>query len=348
MRDAIRACTPSTITVTRSSDEGCNQSVYSEHNHRDERAATHGASGGQDAEDVRVLVVPNEERNSYAISGHRRQSDAIRCNQMQSDAIRCNQRGLELGNVREATPTKWSEVAVGVEGEAEVGDPGGERRFVDEPVPPDSDERAALYRSSCGEDGEDGLLVVPVDGGGAGGEEVLAIEGDGHLWKDGRRSERVHAWERKCLLLRAMVTCQQRALSGHSEGNQKAISIRGKSEGTQRALRGHSEGTQRALRGHSEGNQRAHKAQRVLRDGNCHLNLRRATHAHEIDIWSDEIEIWSNAAYKRACAAPTPARNSSIASAASAGSAASAASAAAAVGTAATGSTVAAFSARDL
>ena len=88
------------------------------------------------------------------------------------------------------------------------------------------------------------------------GEEVLAIEGDGHL-------------------------CQQRALSGHSEGNQKAISIRGKSEGTQRALRGH-----------SEGNQRAHKAQRVLRDGNCHLNLRRATHAHEIDIWSDEIEIW--------------------------------------------------------
>ena len=46
---------------------------------------------------------------------------------MQSDAIRCNQRGLELGNVREATPTKWSEVVVGVEGEAEVGDPGGER-----------------------------------------------------------------------------------------------------------------------------------------------------------------------------------------------------------------------------
>jgi hypothetical protein len=48
MRDAIRACTPSIITVTsvpqsiitvrRSSDEGCNQSVHSEHNHRDERA----------------------------------------------------------------------------------------------------------------------------------------------------------------------------------------------------------------------------------------------------------------------------------------------------------------------
>jgi hypothetical protein len=84
----IRACTPCTITVTRSSDEGCNQGVHSEHNHRDERAATLGASGGQDAEDVRVLVVPNEARNSYAISGHRRQSDAIRCNQMQSDAIR--------------------------------------------------------------------------------------------------------------------------------------------------------------------------------------------------------------------------------------------------------------------
>jgi hypothetical protein len=52
---------------------------------------------------------------------------------MQSDAIRGPQRsrgpqrGLELGNVREATPTKWSEVVVGVEGEAEVGDPGGER-----------------------------------------------------------------------------------------------------------------------------------------------------------------------------------------------------------------------------
>ena len=93
--------------------------------------------------------------------------------------------------------------------------------------------------------------------------------------------------------------------------------------------------TQRALKGHSEGTQRS------LRDGNCHLNLRRATHAHEIDIWSDEIEIWSNAAYKRARAAPTPARNAYTASAASA------ASAAAAVGTAATGSTVAAFSARD-
>jgi len=129
----------------------------------------------------------------------------------------------------------------------------------------------------------------------------------------------------------------QRALRRQSEGNQY-----------QREVRGHSEGTQRALRGHSEGNQRARKAQRVLRDGNCHLNLRRATHAHEIDIWSDEIEIWSTAAYKRACAAPTPARNASIASAASASSAASAASAAAAVGTAATGSTVAAFSARDL
>jgi len=76
MRDAIRACTPCIITVTKSSDEGCNQSVHSEHNHRDERAATHGASGGQDAEDVRVLVVPNEARNSYAISGHQRPSDA--------------------------------------------------------------------------------------------------------------------------------------------------------------------------------------------------------------------------------------------------------------------------------
>ena len=54
-------------------------------------------------------------------------------------------------------------------------------RFVDEPVPSDSDERAAPYWPSCGEDGEDGLLVVPVDGGGTGGEEVLAIEGDGHL-----------------------------------------------------------------------------------------------------------------------------------------------------------------------
>jgi hypothetical protein len=40
MRDAIRACTPSTqsiITVRRSSDEGCNQSVHSEHNHREEK-----------------------------------------------------------------------------------------------------------------------------------------------------------------------------------------------------------------------------------------------------------------------------------------------------------------------
>ena len=64
------------------------------------------------------------------------QADAIGCKRMQSDAIRvlresevlrCNQRGLELGNVREATPTKWSEVVVVVEGEAEVGDPGGER-----------------------------------------------------------------------------------------------------------------------------------------------------------------------------------------------------------------------------
>ena len=55
-------------------------------------------------------------------------------------------------------------------------------RFVDEYVPSDSDERAAPYRPSGGEDGEDGLLVVPVDGGGTGGEEVLAIEGDGHLW----------------------------------------------------------------------------------------------------------------------------------------------------------------------
>ena len=54
-------------------------------------------------------------------------------------------------------------------------------RFVDEYVPSDSDERAAPYRSSCGEDGEDGLLVVPVDGGGTGGEEVLAVEGDGDL-----------------------------------------------------------------------------------------------------------------------------------------------------------------------
>ena len=144
-------------------------------------------------------------------------------------------------------------------------------RFVDKPVPSDSDERAAPYWSSCGEDGEDGLPVVPVDGGGAGGEEVLAIEGDGHLW--------------------------------------------GSTQGTQKALRGHSEGTQRSLR-----------------DGNGHLNLRRATYAHEIEIWSDEIEIWSDAAYKRARAAPTPARNAFTASAASA---------AAAVGTAAT------FSARD-
>jgi hypothetical protein len=44
-------------------------------------------------------------------------------------------------------------------------------------------------------------------------------------------------------------------------------------------------GTQRALKGHSEGTQRS------LRDGNGHLNLRHATHSHEIDIWSDEIEI---------------------------------------------------------
>jgi hypothetical protein len=95
MRDAIKACTPCTITVRRSSDEGCNQSVHSEHNHRDERAATHGASGGQDAEDVRVLIVPDEARNSYAISGHQRPSDAIRCNRMQADAIRCNQRSSE-------------------------------------------------------------------------------------------------------------------------------------------------------------------------------------------------------------------------------------------------------------
>jgi hypothetical protein len=80
-------------------------------------------------------------------------------------------------------------------------------RFVDEPVPSDSDERAAPYRPSCGEDGKDGLLVVPVDGGGAGGEEVLAIEGDGHLWKGGRRSEHMHARERKCSPLRATVTC---------------------------------------------------------------------------------------------------------------------------------------------
>ena len=57
----------------------------------------------------------------------RTQLVAIGGNQRQSEAIRCNQRGLELGNVREATPTKWSEVVVGVEGEAEVGDPGGER-----------------------------------------------------------------------------------------------------------------------------------------------------------------------------------------------------------------------------
>jgi len=93
MRDAIRACTPSTITVRRSSDEGCNQSVHSEHNHRDERAATHGASGGQDAEDVRVLVVPDEARNSseiVAIRGHRMQADAIRCNQRSSENQRCS------------------------------------------------------------------------------------------------------------------------------------------------------------------------------------------------------------------------------------------------------------------
>ena len=51
------------------------------------------------------------------------QSEVLR----ESEVLRCNQRGLELGNVREATPTKWSEVVVGVEGEAEVGDPRGER-----------------------------------------------------------------------------------------------------------------------------------------------------------------------------------------------------------------------------
>ena len=37
MRDAIRACTLSIITVRRSSDEGCNQSVHSVHNHREEK-----------------------------------------------------------------------------------------------------------------------------------------------------------------------------------------------------------------------------------------------------------------------------------------------------------------------
>ena len=45
---------------------GRNQSAIraqSERTHRDERAASHGASGGQDAEDVRVLVVPNEARH---------------------------------------------------------------------------------------------------------------------------------------------------------------------------------------------------------------------------------------------------------------------------------------------
>ena len=48
------------------------------------------------------------------------QADASGCNQMQaevlreSEVLRCNQRSLELGSVREATPTKWSEVVVGV------------------------------------------------------------------------------------------------------------------------------------------------------------------------------------------------------------------------------------------
>jgi hypothetical protein len=51
------------------------------------------------------------------------QSEVLR----ESEVLRCNQRSLELGSVREATPTKWSEVVVGVEGEAEVRDPGGER-----------------------------------------------------------------------------------------------------------------------------------------------------------------------------------------------------------------------------
>ena len=97
-------------------------------------------------------------------------------------------------------------------------------RFVDEAVPSDSNECAAPYRPPCGEDGEDGLLVVPVSGGGASGEEMLAVEGNGHLPTEGTPTAR-----------------------------------RGYSEGTQRALRGHSEGTQRhseALRGtpkrHSE------------------------------------------------------------------------------------------------
>ena len=86
-------------------------------------------------------------------------------------------------------------------------------RFVDEAVPSDSDECAAPYRPPCGEDGEDGLLVVPVSGGGASGEEMLAVEGNGHLPTEGTPTAR-----------------------------------RGYSEGTQRALREHSEalrGTQR-------------------------------------------------------------------------------------------------------
>ena len=33
--------------------------------------------------------------------------------------------GLEFGNIRKATPREWSEVVVGIEGEAEVGDSGG-------------------------------------------------------------------------------------------------------------------------------------------------------------------------------------------------------------------------------
>ena len=160
-------------------------------------------------------------------------------------------------------------------------------RFVDEAVPSDSDECAAPYRPPCGEDGEDGLLVVPVSGGGASGEEMLAVEGNGHLPTEGTPTAR-----------------------------------RGYSEGTQRALRGHSEGTQRALRGtqrHSEalrytpkGTQRRQRSPQPppwqseaisgnQRQSEGHLNLRRGPHAHE-------IKIWSHAANKRARAAPTPAR----------------------------------------
>ena len=197
-------------------------------------------------------------------------------------------------------------------------------RFVDEAVPSDSDECAAPYRPPCGEDGEDGLLVVPVSGGGASGYEMLAVEGNGHLPTEGTPTAR-----------------------------------RGYSEGTQRALRGHSEGTQRALRGtqrHSEalrytpkGTQRRRRSPQPppwqseaisgnQRESEGHLNLRRGPHAHE-------IKIWSHAANKRARAAPTPARRAhdgaealDIRGRAHDGAAASTATAVAAVARAATSS----------